>query len=63
MANLNKVFMTNTIAVSKYIPKSPESASIEIPPFKPQYSNFVLKFGVILTDADLDLLGMYSVLW
>ena len=41
MANLNKGenFMTNTTAVPKYIPKSQEYASIEIPPFRPQYLN------------------------
>ena len=38
-ANLNKteVFLKNTTAASKYIPRRPESASIEIPPFRTHF--------------------------
>ena len=39
-ANLNKskVFLKNATAASKNITKNPESASIEIPPFRPKFT-------------------------
>ena len=42
-ANLNKsvCLVTNTTTASKYIPKRPESASIEIPPFRPKFTYLV----------------------
>ena len=43
-ANLNKIenFETDTTAASKYRPifEVPESASIEMPPFRPHFINF-----------------------
>jgi hypothetical protein len=45
-ANLNKSvwLVTNTTAPSKYIPRGPEAASIEIPLFRPHFKNFQKKF-------------------
>ena len=42
-ANLNKSkkVLTSTTTASKYIPKIPESVSVEIPPFRPHFINLL----------------------